>query len=345
MTPPRGPVSEDHNEVSHFVTEGHEDLACLARSVKSMSLDSSFLSKDERLGTLLAEKQHVGVRTGVAVAAGGSCLGGKMATIQEPGDSQQPVLGPDASSMTPTESMLHRPSAAGGHRDMAAPGLMGGAARVDVSAPAEIPWTVRGIKRSLDIVAALVGLTLGAPIFLLVALWVYIDNPGPVFYRQKRERFDAKGQAVPFFMLKFRSMRVDAERDTGPVWAQQADTRVTRCGAVLRKYRIDELPQLFNVLIGQMSLVGPRPERPFFTQDLETKIPAYNDRLKQLKPGVTGWAQVSLDYDSTLDSVKTKTMYDLTYLAHHYKVSSYLKMETRVILRTVGVMRSGKGAR
>lgn len=219
------------------------------------------------------------------------------------------------------------------------------APELHLDAPGPLPTSVRLAKRTLDILAAVVGIALFGPIMLMVAIAVKLESHGPVIYRQERMRPDFDGSPVPFAMLKFRSMSSDAEDGTGPVWAASTgDLRVTRVGKFIRRYRLDELPQFFNVLRGEMSLVGPRPERPFFVDQLTEAIPGYNDRLRVLKPGITGWAQVQVGYDTSVDSVREKVLHDLAYLAHMYRLSTYLKMELTVIVRTVGVMLKGTGS-
>jgi lipopolysaccharide/colanic/teichoic acid biosynthesis glycosyltransferase/GT2 family glycosyltransferase len=212
--------------------------------------------------------------------------------------------------------------------------------------PAPIPTHVRVAKRLVDILGATVALIVFAPVMLIVGLWIKLDSPGNVFYVQERERPGEGGRPRPFRMFKFRSMVMNAEAKTGPVWAASSPNagRVTKVGQFIRKYRLDELPQFINVLIGDMSIVGPRPERPFFTRMLEEQVPGYSDRIAQLKPGITGWAQVHVASDTSVDSVKEKVMHDLVYLAHCYGLGSYLKMELYVLWRTVFVMLSGKGA-
>ncbi|MEW6072225.1 MAG: TIGR03013 family XrtA/PEP-CTERM system glycosyltransferase [Planctomycetota bacterium] len=167
------------------------------------------------------------------------------------------------------------------------------------------------LKRVVDIALALVGIALSWPLMLATALAVRLDSPGPIFFRQ--ERTGAHGR--PFTLLKFRSMRTDAERETGPVWASQDDPRITRAGRILRKSRLDELPQLFNVLGGTMSMVGPRPERPAFVEELAAKIPYYSQR-HIVKPGITGWAQINYPYGNTLEDALQKLQYDLFYIKY-----------------------------
>lgn len=191
------------------------------------------------------------------------------------------------------------------------------------------------VKRLFDVVAACVLLLLSAPVMLIAGVAVVLESKGPVFYRQKRVGLD--GEA--FSVLKFRSMRIDAESDGAPRWAVVRDARITRVGAFLRRFRIDEFPQLFNVLIGEMSLVGPRPERPFFVEQLTRDIPFYAVR-HSVKPGVTGWAQVRYQYGATVEDSREKLQYDLHYVKNHS-----LFLDIVILFETIGVVLSGKGAR
>jgi lipopolysaccharide/colanic/teichoic acid biosynthesis glycosyltransferase len=169
---------------------------------------------------------------------------------------------------------------------------------------------LKKFKRAFDIITAAAGLVLLAPIFAAGALGVRVTSRGPVLYRQVRVgRFGRE-----FQVLKLRTMRVDAEQN-GAVWASAGDSRVTPVGAFLRKYRIDEIPQLINVLRGEMSLVGPRPERPEFIDLLAAAIPHFRERL-MVQPGITGWAQVNYPYGATLDDSVRKLEYDLYYTKH-----------------------------
>ena len=168
---------------------------------------------------------------------------------------------------------------------------------------------VQSGKRLIDIVASLIGLVLAAPLMVLVALAVKWTSPGPVVYRQKR--VGQHGRV--FTVLKFRSMRQDAEAGTGAVWARANDNRVTPVGRFLRRSRLDEMPQLLNVLFGDMSLVGPRPERPEFVQQLTQQIPFYGQR-HIIRPGLTGWAQVRYTYGSSVEDAFEKLQYDLFYI-------------------------------
>ena len=191
------------------------------------------------------------------------------------------------------------------------------------------------IKRVFDILCSLVLIVLAAPLMLATALAIKLESQGPIFYRQ--ERVGASNKT--FKVSKFRSMRTDAEKDGKPRWAAAKDDRVTRVGNIIRLLRIDELPQLFNVLSGDMSLVGPRPERPFFVEQLTNEIPYYAVR-HSIKPGVTGWAQVRYKYGSTIEDSQEKLQYDLYYVKNHS-----LFLDCVILFETVGVVLTGKGAR
>jgi len=190
------------------------------------------------------------------------------------------------------------------------------------------------IKRTSDLILALIGLTLSLPVTLFTALLIKLESPGPVFYRQ--ERVGERGEV--FSIYKFRSMRQDAEKD-GAVWARQNDDRVTRIGNFIRKVRIDEIPQIWNVLRGQMSFVGPRPERPIFVNQLVEKLPYYSLR-HSAKPGITGWAQVCYPYGASEEDALRKLEYDLYYIKHQ---SFFIDM--LIIFRTVKTVLFQKGSR
>jgi lipopolysaccharide/colanic/teichoic acid biosynthesis glycosyltransferase len=210
--------------------------------------------------------------------------------------------------------------------------------------PPPLPLSVRGAKRTLDIIGSALLLLLLWPFMLACAVAIRLTSPGPAVFTQERVRHDSRGRPISFTMFKFRSMWVDAEARSGPVWATVSDPRITPVGRFIRKARLDELPQLWNVFRGDMTLVGPRPERPSFVTQLTETIPGYTDRVARCKPGVTGWAQIHCEYDTSIDSVRTKVLYDLAYVAHLYDLKSYLGMEVNVALRTVMVMVKGKGA-
>ncbi|GFM33190.1 glycosyl transferase [Desulfovibrio subterraneus] len=198
-----------------------------------------------------------------------------------------------------------------------------------------ISTMLRFFKRLLDIGGALFGLVVCLPLFPLVALLIKLDSSGPIFFRQVRV---GEGDRL-FTIFKLRSMRQDAEVGTGAVWASKDDPRITKLGAFLRKSRLDELPQLINVLRGEMSLVGPRPERPEFVKDLKQEIPFYSER-HYMKPGVTGWAQVRYPYGASLQDAVEKLRYDLYYIKNYS-----LLFDVWVILLTIGVVVFRKGAR
>jgi lipopolysaccharide/colanic/teichoic acid biosynthesis glycosyltransferase len=223
-------------------------------------------------------------------------------------------------------------------------------------------WMNRIVKRTIDLIGAGVGILLTAPIMLVLAGLIKLDSRGPVFYSQTRVGMNRRktdrrlGRAVsaensrrrerrrddllglPFSILKFRTMVVDAEKTSGPVWASKNDSRITRIGRILRKTRMDEIPQFFSVLKGDMSLVGPRPERPTFVAHLSTRIDNYTSRL-QVKPGITGLAQVENGYDSSLQSVNRKVQYDIEYIRRWSLLS-----DLRILAKTVFVVLTGKGA-
>lgn len=190
------------------------------------------------------------------------------------------------------------------------------------------------VKRIFDIFCASTLIMIGLPIMILAAILIVLEDGFPLLYRQ--ERVGLNGRL--FNVIKFRSMRRDAEKDGRPIWAQAQDNRVTRVGQVIRKLRIDELPQLFSVLKGDMSLVGPRPERPFFVDQLTKEIPFYAVR-HSVKPGVTGWAQVRYHYGATVEDSAEKLQYDLYYVKNHS-----LFLDIIVIFETIGVVLTGKGA-
>ncbi|MGE3775177.1 MAG: exopolysaccharide biosynthesis polyprenyl glycosylphosphotransferase, partial [Gammaproteobacteria bacterium] len=190
-------------------------------------------------------------------------------------------------------------------------------------------------KRLFDIVASLFLLSLTLPFMLVTALAILLESGRPIFYTQRR--VGLRGEC--FNVIKFRSMRTDAEVDGKPVWAAKEDNRVTGVGRFIRKTRIDELPQLLNVLKGDMSFVGPRPERPEFVSELAQVIPYY-DLRHHVKPGITGWAQVSYPYGSSIKDAREKLQYDLYYLKNY---SVFL--DVNILLQTIQVILWGKGAR
>ncbi len=231
----------------------------------------------------------------------------------------------------------------------------------------EFPLVIRSslrrlIKRGIDIFGAFIGLILSLPLFIFVPLAIKIDSAGPIFYKQRRtgrnrrqgerrrnpvcrererrreERRREDLWGSPFYLYKFRTMRQDAEKKSGPVWAIPNDPRVTKVGRFLRKTRIDEIPQFLNVLKGEMSLVGPRPERPCFVKSLEEEVPEYPTRLV-VRPGLTGPAQIECGYDSSVEDVKRKVKLDIEYVHN-----GSLVKDLKIIFCTVGVLFTGKGA-
>jgi len=218
------------------------------------------------------------------------------------------------------------------------------------------------LKRVIDISGSTIGLLLGLPLFFVVGILIKLDSPGPVFFRQERvgmnrrrrerrtldikrnkqeRRTDRRKKNLygeTFYLYKFRTMVVDAEKGCGPIWAKSDDPRITNIGKVLRKTRIDELPQLINVLKGEMSLVGPRPERYHFVRDFISRIDGYPNRLG-VRPGITGLAQVENGYDSCVEDVKLKVTHDLNYIQQWSILEDF-----KILLKTILVVATGKGA-
>ena len=190
------------------------------------------------------------------------------------------------------------------------------------------------MKRTIDLLLAAALAVVTLPLMIGTALLVLLEDGGPVLYRQ--ERVGENGRT--FTLAKFRSMRKDAEKGGKPVWAKDGDDRVTRIGRFIRKVRLDELPQLWNVVRGDMSFVGPRPERPFFVDQLSKEIPLYQQRLA-VKPGLTGWAQVRYRYGSSLEDAMEKLRYDLYYIKHMSIV-----FDLTIVFDTVKVVLFRKGA-
>lgn len=190
------------------------------------------------------------------------------------------------------------------------------------------------LKRLFDVVGALVGLILFSWISLIIAIAIKLESKGPVLYRQERVGEDGR----IFTLLKFRSMRMNAE-EKGPVWAGADDQRVTRVGRMIRKLRFDEIPQIINILRGEMSFVGPRPERPFFVEMLKQDIPFYSQR-HAVKPGLTGWAQICYRYGASKEDALEKLKYDLYYIKH-----MSLLLDLMIIFETIKIVLLGRGAR
>lgn len=199
--------------------------------------------------------------------------------------------------------------------------------------PELMPEWEKKLKRLLDVVTSFIILFVTLPANLIASVAIKLNSKGPVFFKQERSGMNGS----VFKMLKFRSMYEDAEKHTGPVWSPKDDPRITAVGKIIRKVRIDEIPQMFNVLRGEMSIVGPRPERPFFVEKLSEEIPYYKRRLK-VRPGITGWAQVKHKYDESVEDVKIKLRYDLFYIEN-----MSLRMDFKIIIRTIFVVLFGKG--
>ena len=203
--------------------------------------------------------------------------------------------------------------------------------------------TSLNLKRKIDIVASSIALLMVLPLFPLIALAIKMDSRGPVFFRQLRVGAYSRDRVDLFEMIKFRSMCSDAEKNTGAVWAKKTDPRVTVTGKFLRKTRLDELPQLINVLKGDMSIIGPRPERPDFYQNLENKIPFYADRTYGVRPGITGLAQVYQGYDTCIEDVRSKVAYDHSYALALESVPGLLMTDIKIVFMTLWVMLRGRG--
>lgn len=214
------------------------------------------------------------------------------------------------------------------------------------------PRRYERLDRIVNIAIATIGLILAAPILFIFTILVRLNSPGPIFYRQARVGLDRRRSSIyrregdrrrrnlggrPFMIYKFRTMRIDAEKQNGAVWATRGDQRVTSLGRIMRKYRVDEIPQLLNVIHGEMNIVGPRPERPSIFSRLSDDIVDYPLR-QRARPGITGWAQINLAYDTSLDDVRQKVRYDLEYLERRGVTEDLM-----IMARTVPVMIFRKG--
>lgn len=199
--------------------------------------------------------------------------------------------------------------------------------------PDPMPTWEKFVKRAMDILLATLILLITLPIILVIVAIIRLDSKGPAIYKQKRVGIYGR----EFNIYKYRTMYQDAEKKSGPMWAEEDDPRITPVGYWLRMLRLDELPQLVNVLKGEMSLVGPRPERPYFVDKFKKEIPLYSRRLR-VKPGITGWAQVKWRYDSSFEDVKEKTKYDLFYVEN-----MSLRMDMKILINTVYTVMAGKG--
>ncbi|MBC8388136.1 MAG: sugar transferase [Actinobacteria bacterium] len=199
--------------------------------------------------------------------------------------------------------------------------------------PEIISFQQRLFKRVIDLFLALFVVVPFLPVWLAIAVAIKLDSKGPIFYKQDRLGLNNK----VFTAFKFRSMIFGAESDTGPIWAKEDDPRITQVGKFLRRFRLDEIPQFINVILGQMSVVGPRPERPFFAQKLIEEYPFYH-RRNRIRPGITGWAQIKHPYDTSIDAVRKKLKYDFFYIEN-----LSLSLDLKIIINTIFVMFSGKG--
>lgn len=193
----------------------------------------------------------------------------------------------------------------------------------------------RYVKRVLDLVLALISIILSIPFLLIIPVLIKLESKGPVFFKQKRVGEGEKS----FTLYKFRTMFDEAEKSTGPVWSQEGDSRITKIGKFLRRTRFDEIPQLFNVVLGEMSFIGPRPERPFFVESLKKQIPYYSER-HCIKPGITGWAQVRYEYGDSIEDTIEKLRYDLFYIKYQAFSLDFL-----IIIDTMKVILFGRGGR
>lgn len=216
-----------------------------------------------------------------------------------------------------------------------------GRVSLDMIRPSWLIFTGRGRQAKLSAVTrsavhrlvAFIGAVVSLPIALLTAILIKLESRGPVFYKQERVGMNGR----PFVLMKFRSMRVDAEKE-GPVWASKGDDRTTRVGRVIRKIRIDEIPQFWNILKGEMSFVGPRPERPHFVEQLAKEIPYYEQR-HLIAPGLTGWAQIKYPYGASIEDARQKLQYDLFYIKNHSLI-----LDAIIMFETVKIILFGRGA-
>lgn len=206
-----------------------------------------------------------------------------------------------------------------------------------------VPPAVHFSKRLVDIVCALGALAVLTVLFVPLALAIKLTSRGPIFYRQLRVGYTTPNTTHLFHLIKFRTMRVDAEAATGAVWATKDDPRITPVGRFMRKTRLDELPQCINVLRGEMAVVGPRPERPSFFSRLEDAIPYYSERTYGVRPGITGLAQINQAYDASIEDVRNKVLYDHAYAAQLMRWRDWLRADLSIMFHTITVMALGKG--
>lgn len=207
----------------------------------------------------------------------------------------------------------------------------------------EIDHSTSLAKRIFDISFASIALVFCLPLYPVIALAIKLDSDGPVLYKQLRVGRSLPDRVVLFEMIKFRTMICNAEKKTGATWAKEHDPRITRVGRFLRKTRLDEIPQFINVIRGDMSLIGPRPERPGFYQKLERAIPFFAERTYGVTPGITGLAQVNQGYDTSIEDVRNKVCYDHCYSLALSNPSTWLKMDITILFRTIIVVIMGRG--
>ena len=198
-------------------------------------------------------------------------------------------------------------------------------------------------KRISDLVLASTGLLLTLPLFLPIAVSIKLSSPGPVFFKQLRIGKATPDHVAVFEILKFRTMVQDAEQKTGAAWAQKCDPRVTAVGSFLRKSHLDELPQFLNVLKGDMSIIGPRPERPDFHRDLESNIPFFVERTFGVAPGITGLAQVNQDYGACIEDARVKVGFDHSYALALGDFVTWIRTDIGIALRTIVLIVTGRG--
>ncbi len=213
----------------------------------------------------------------------------------------------------------------------------------DTDEPAYLSREVTAAKRAFDLVVGLLALVGFAILLVPIALAIKLESRGPIFYRQRRVGLASHDRIETFDLIKFRSMYVDAETRSGAIWASKDDPRITRVGRFLRKTRLDEIPQCLNVLRGEMSIIGPRPERPIFFTKLEDAVPFYIERTFGIRPGITGLAQVNLPYDADIEDVRMKCVYDHAYATQLTSVGSWLRADLGIFAKTLKVMALGKG--
>jgi lipopolysaccharide/colanic/teichoic acid biosynthesis glycosyltransferase len=199
------------------------------------------------------------------------------------------------------------------------------------------------IKRSIDLIFSILCLLLTLPLSIVIALCIKLSSHGDIFYFQRRVGKMKAGKIIYFNMIKFRTMIENAEANSGAVWATSNDSRLTYVGKILRKTRLDELPQFINVIRGEMSLIGPRPERPEIVAELDKAIPFYSERTYDMTPGITGLAQVNQGYDTCIDDVKNKIAYDFAYSLSLTKLQRWIIMDVKIVCKTILIMILGRG--